>query len=964
MGNYEFQDGSGSFTSTSFNFMEMKNPYHIFESKSYRWYFDESTIEKIKKQIRSIKNKEIIILKDNLGTGKTRILKRISTTPNILGKEYIPVYLDFRKYIELPADNFLWTIQQEIQESSKDSFDPLLDEKITLVLLFDEFTGFIENTNSEKAKEIIGYIQHFESIYKNYILIFAIDTKIQPAAGTGILHKFFKSGPPIAMEYIRNEKSIEEFITDPVKNYLNYTSESIERIKYLSGNNLYFQQLICYHLVNYLKERYQVHCSKSDVDEAVEQLLADKDKTGEFEFTWDKKFSINNKIVASVLADQRTTREKMNYYFLDAFELIDKMFAGGIYQEIRAMYDTGLLHDIDIREQRSFSRYPFTVPLYGKWVQKQHPYLRTILEYIDGFANRLDIEQLTQRIEDTPARELTPFNKESMVEVSRKWCHLKNKIFKQQTIERADTTEFISSLSKLLTIDFNIVAEDSSNIDYFTIDLRDLNIGGLNLGICFVQDRLEMIQEDIDYIKNVVSARSQKGQAKLAFLFCLQKTTIIERLEQHPYLNFAAIEETDIKKIIFSTRPVTSFRKVLLNWLSPSKISPYKTAGPVKETFYGRIGIIEQITQLKGDSFTIVGPCRIGKSSLLHKIMEILQDDPHLDICCIFMNLQVAFTNTETYDTFLSILNDEIKRVFNEDVDFKGEISRIPEIINRLAKQWNRKVIFILDEIDDLIKFDKKRYYQLIKTFNVMSENKYCQFIMAGFKYLYHGSHEIESSLYKFCDEIQLSTLDRDAALDLITIPMANIGINYENLEDRELILDYTNHHPNLLQFICKNLVKKVEKHKNPKDRRTIFKKDIKELLNKEYENYIMDEIYMFNTDISDRDKLIILAAVEECKNKASFSTHEIKARLKKYNFNIPINLLNKNMQELMMRFIFKKEEKDRYRFSLLNFPDILKNSIDDNLQEDLIQEIQANFPLWDEATTSLSADVRAPKNI
>jgi hypothetical protein len=250
-----------------------------------------------------------------------------------------------------------------------------------------------------------------------------------------------------------------------------------------------------------------------------------------------------------------------------------------------------------------------------------------------------------------------------------------------------------------------------------------------------------------------------------------------------------------------------------------------------------------------------------------------------------------------------------------------------------------------------------------MKTFSVMFEKGYCQFIMAGFKYLYHGKREIESPLYNFCDEIPLSSLGRDAALDLITIPMANMGIDYENPEDRELILDYTHRHPNLLQFICKNLVKKVEDHKNPNNRRTIFKQDIIELVNTEYENYIMDEIYMFKTDISDREKLIIISAMEECKNKDNFSTNEIRARLKKYNLNIPINLLNKNMQELVMRFIFKKEEKDRYRFALPNFPDILKNSIDEGLQEDLIQEIQTNFPLWDEATTSTSTDARDKKH-
>ena len=95
-----------------------------------------------------------------------------------------------------------------------------------------------------------------------------------------------------------------------------------------------------------------------------------------------------------------------------------------------------------------------------------------------------------------------------------------------------------------------------------------------------------------------------------------------------------------------------------------------------------------------------------------------------------------------------------------------------------------------------------------------MSQKDYCQFISAGFKELYNTKRHFENPMYNFCEEIILEPSEGDAVLGLVTSPMESIGIHSNNLEGRELILEYTACLPNLQQFFCKDPVEKIEKNK------------------------------------------------------------------------------------------------------------------------------------------------------
>lgn len=180
--------------------------------------------------------------------------------------------------------------------------------------------------------------------------------------------------------------------------------------------------------------------------------------------------------------------------------------------------------------------------------------------------------------------------------------------------------------------------------------------------------------------------------------------------------------------------------------------------------------------------------------------------------------------------------------------------------------------------------------------------------------------------------------------MDLITRPMDSIGVQYQNIEDREIILEYTACHPNLLQFFCEELIDKIEEHGKVEERRTIYRKDIEKLLSSKYENYIMDEIYMFFSDLPDINRLILVLLVEEYMEQPgqiTFSLAKIRDKLIQQGLEVSINKVHRNLRNLVMRFILVDKGNENYCFALPVFPGILKKRIDNDFKNSLIDELK-----------------------
>jgi hypothetical protein len=948
---------------------EIPNPYHPYDFEWGTWFKHDQVLQNIKKQFETHEENKTILVHGRLGAEKTRILKKIGNSPGDIGKNYIPIYLDLRGFMEYESHELLFflakevirilsirghAIPEEIMASYSDkknlnsdltvtktllTIDAYLENRV-LLLVLDEFDELLKRIGTETISQYIQYFMYLEKSWTNYALIIGVKNLHEIRYSIAI-KKFLDSVFKIDLgEYILTKKDLEKFISPPIENDLIFSLNAIKKITWYSGKNLYFQQLICYFLVHYIDEKEKSHCAAEDVENVIPLILADQNQKDQFNQNWANELSVEMRVLASALADEKKTMNN-----LTENELLGAILGGKIFKKVKELINIGYINETDGKNISDFS---FKIPIYGLFIQKYHPFIKTVVENIDAIADRIDFTLLIHEAVSAPKDQLSLFDKDAIVHVADEWVSLRTGILdKNRAPTKLEIERFLKGLSNLLSLKMPNNQQEQDDESHLRMDIKNLNIGSLEEAFCFLQTKPEIMESDIFYLENKAVTFAQDAKIKFTLFFYFQNSNLVDNLVKKTYLNLIAIDENDLKIILLSKRPQETFRKIILSRLSLQFISLYHISGPAKDTFYGRSEIINRIIGSPHTSFAIVGPRKIGKSSLLYKI----KDNPPPGTTYIFMNLEVVFDREKHYNKFLHSLVEKIEETFNKKVSLKkfpftfgSKIKKVREIIRELAMEGN-KIKFIFDEIDALLELDKKNNYQMMRNFRSMSQDRYCQFIFAGFKELYNTKRHLENPMYNFCEEIILDPLDEEASLDLITKPMESIGIHYHKNEDRKLILEYTARHPNLMQFLCTQLVKKVEKHTDIEERRTIFKNDIEDVFNKEYQNYIMDKVYMFFSDLSPVNRLILIMLVESSSENRNFYINEIKGLFLDHQIDtdtISPNAIQRNLRDLVVRFILV-DEGNNYRFALDKFPDILKEKIDIFSKDETIKEITSN---------------------
>ena len=252
------------------------------------------------------------------------------------------------------------------------------------------------------------------------------------------------------------------------------------------------------------------------------------------------------------------------------------------------------------------------------------------------------------------------------------------------------------------------------------------------------------------------------------------------------------------------------------------KVSPYRVAGPVSEkVFFGRTeeekSLIQNISQ---SDYALFANRKMGKTSLLNKIEPILSRVPRYQV--FYCDLQAV----GDYESFLDELSET-------DSEFGDEIAKLSEptpsdfrkTIRAIKKSNdNRQIILIFDEVDNLLKFDLQFNEKLFKTFRSLSQRDNVRFIFSGTTTLVRRMRHPDSPFFNFCEPIKVASLDENAARQLVTVPMRTLNIAFENEETIVgRILDITACHPNMIQYTCSQLIRRI----NEKQQRTITETDL-----------------------------------------------------------------------------------------------------------------------------------------
>lgn len=386
--------------------------------------------------------------------------------------------------------------------------------------------------------------------------------------------------------------------------------------------------------------------------------------------------------------------------------------------------------------------------------------------------------------------------------------------------------------------------------------------------------------------------------------------------------DFVVLDREHLASIIAQNSSQRLIEIILEQGIELSSLSPYIIKGPVSEKmFFGREKEIKTISQtIQSGDYAVVGGRRIGKSSILLKMTQLLKNDPRYR--AIYINCEEKFD----YEDLFQVLSDE----FGQPLDSSDPLTfrKLATTIKEEASP--RQVVFLLDEVDKLLAFDAgfKPSGQLFKTFRALSHEGICRFVFSGSRTLYRHLHNPQSPFFNFCEDITLRPLEEKSVAEIVSKPMHQLGIELpeeEALIDR--IIDLTSCHPNLVQWLCDRLVKTISVRRITLDDLEIASAD------SEFHEHFVETAWGEATPL---EKLISLLM-----EGPTFEPDQLFGALARYG--ITDKIIIREGLEMLQVYALLDRQGQQYRFVLSHFPRIVRAFEDVPSQiERLLTQVEA----------------------
>jgi len=229
--------------------------------------------------------------------------------------------------------------------------------------------------------------------------------------------------------------------------------------------------------------------------------------------------------------------------------------------------------------------------------------------------------------------------------------------------------------------------------------------------------------------------------------------------------------------------------------------------------FYGRKREVARIYSRIGtshpQSVSIVGPRKIGKSSLLYFIYQEQNREKYLKNPEIYKIIFIDFQERKrmTLSEFFSLLFELLSRELHSQIDLleKPDYDGFKAVMEKIQKS-GLKLILLLDEFDSITQNPNFgiEFFAFLRAF----ANRYdVAYVMSSGRYLQQLCHTKEiadSPFFNIFSNINLERFPLAEARELIAIPSKTAGIPLEPHTD--FLLDVGSTYPFFLQIACSAL--------------------------------------------------------------------------------------------------------------------------------------------------------------
>ncbi len=382
--------------------------------------------------------------------------------------------------------------------------------------------------------------------------------------------------------------------------------------------------------------------------------------------------------------------------------------------------------------------------------------------------------------------------------------------------------------------------------------------------------------------------------------------TRLRILEHGTAYDLVVMSFDDLYRIFVAKDPEKRFIQLLLEQVDLTVVSPYVTAGPVPENmFFGRDYELKTVTRTIGDqNFAIVGGRKIGKTSILAKLYRSFTESPEHH--ALYLDCQAV----QNYHDFCEATETRWKVTWSECFPEKWM-----QLVDSVGQQGaGQLIVILLDEVDALLTYDMSNQERLLKAFRAVAQEGRCRFVFCGGRILAAGLRDSDSALFNFCHVIRLTYLSPRDTGRIILEPMQEMGIGFEDASKlMQRIVDLTACHPNLVQYICQQLI--VQLH--ARDDRFITLADLESIAGSTpFSEYFVQVMWGNTTPL---ERLITLLMLDQ----PSITVDEAGMLLRERGVEVSPSTTEQALEGLVLCSILNKEGQGYY-FAAPAFPSIV----------------------------------------
>lgn len=379
---------------------------------------------------------------------------------------------------------------------------------------------------------------------------------------------------------------------------------------------------------------------------------------------------------------------------------------------------------------------------------------------------------------------------------------------------------------------------------------------------------------------------------------------ILQSFSEDPYWA-VIIDSKDIDSIQEHPNPKRALTDLFRSSIPLRFLSPYEPYQAVMGSqFYGRKFELNQILTRQNDSFAIYGGRKIGKTSLLKEAMRKLvtrtlpRDQSKRVVWYDFWGYQ---KEEDFYEYLVRYFGEGYPKLVRPDFG-----SYLPRFIERMKGAYGGHIIFVFDEVDDLIVREKETNYHLLGLLKRIAQAGDCQLLMAGFRLLSEEVNRHDTPL-NFLRPLALSNLTREQTLSMLREPMSSMGISIQRGVSPQ-ILNNTGGHPHLVQLYGQALVELLDESSE----RTISLAHVRSI---KRQGQLYDSLVgTLIENTSDLEFALVTQLAEE----EGFNIETIDHVLTSHNINLEIRQIRRICRSLENTgIIVRKGDSDNFHFSV-----------------------------------------------